>query len=146
MRAALKGQQLTDEWYYTTSTDLADKSISMGGVQPDTGRNVNGLKNAVSLLIETRGVGIGRMHIQRRVHTQVTAMASVLQHRQPRRRPEQAAPLHGQGNQPARPARSKPSSKPTRRPRNTSCHAGPGHRRRQGADVDWNSALALRKR
>ncbi|MDB5848940.1 MAG: peptidase, partial [Rhodoferax sp.] len=79
IRAALKSQQLTDEWYYTTSTDLADKSISMGGVQPDTGRNVNGLKNAVSLLIETRGVGIGRMHIQRRVHTQVTAMVSVLQ-------------------------------------------------------------------
>ena len=79
IRAALKSQQLTDEWYYTTSTDMDDKSISMGGVQPDTGRNVNGLKNAVSLLIETRGVGIGRMHIQRRVHTQVTAMATVLQ-------------------------------------------------------------------
>lgn len=79
VRAALKAQALSDEWYYTTSTDLADKSISMGGVQPDTGRNVNGLKNAVSLLIETRGVGIGRMHIQRRVHTQVTAIVSVLQ-------------------------------------------------------------------
>jgi len=79
LRAAWKTQALTDEWYYTTSTDLADKRISMGGVQPDTGRNVNGLKNAVSLLIETRGVGIGRLHIQRRVHTQVTAMVSVLQ-------------------------------------------------------------------
>jgi len=50
----------------------------MGGVQPDTGRNVNGLKNTVSLLVETRGVGIGRAHIQRRVHTQVTAMTSAL--------------------------------------------------------------------
>ncbi len=79
LRAAWKTQGLTDEWYYTTSTDLADKRISMGGVQPDTGRNVNGLKNAVSLLIETRGVGIGRLHIQRRVHTQVTAMVNVLQ-------------------------------------------------------------------
>lgn len=76
--AALKGQGLTSEWYYTTSTDLADKKISMGGAQPDTGRNVNGLKNAISLLLETRGVGIGRLHIQRRVHTQVTALASVL--------------------------------------------------------------------
>lgn len=53
--------------------------ISMGGTQPDTGRNVFGLRNAISLLIETRGVGIGRMHIQRRVHTQVTAAVSVLQ-------------------------------------------------------------------
>ena len=76
--AALKGQNLTAEWYYTTSSDLADKKISMGGTQPDTGRNVYGLKNAISLLVETRGVGIGRLHIQRRVHTQVTAITSAL--------------------------------------------------------------------
>ena len=76
--AALKNEGLSTEWYYTTSNDLQDKKISMGGTQPDTGRNVNGLKNAVSLLIETRGVGIGRLHIQRRVHTHVVAMSSVL--------------------------------------------------------------------
>jgi len=75
---ALKAQGLSAEWYYTTSTDLADKKISMGGTQPDTGRNVNGLKNTVSLLIETRGVGIDRLHIQRRVHTHVSALSSVL--------------------------------------------------------------------
>ncbi|RAR85551.1 murein tripeptide amidase MpaA [Paracidovorax anthurii] len=78
MVAALQGQGLTSEWYYTTSTDPADRRVSMGGTQPDTGRNVNGLKNAVSLLIETRGVGIDRLHIQRRVHTQVTAVTSAL--------------------------------------------------------------------
>jgi hypothetical protein len=78
MLASLKQQQLTSQWYYTTSTDLADKKVSMGGVQPDTGRNVNGLKNAVSILIETRGVGIGRLHLKRRVHTHVTAITSVL--------------------------------------------------------------------
>ncbi len=78
MMAALKAQGLTSDWYYTTSTNLEDKRISMGGTQPDTGRNVNGLKNTVSLLIETRGVGIGRMHIQRRVHSQVTAITSAL--------------------------------------------------------------------
>lgn len=76
--AALKAQGLSTEWYYTTSTNLADKKVSMGGTQPDTGRNVNGLKNAVSLLVETRGLGLGRLHIQRRVHTQVTALTSVL--------------------------------------------------------------------
>jgi hypothetical protein len=76
--AALKGQDLSTEWYYTTSADPADKKITMGGTQPDTSRNVNGLKNAVSLLIETRGAGIGRLHIQRRVHTHVTAVSSVL--------------------------------------------------------------------
>ena len=76
--ASLQAQGLSSEWYYTTSTDLADKKVSMGGVQPDTGRNVHGLKNSVSLLIETRGVGLGRLHIQRRVHTHVTAISSVL--------------------------------------------------------------------
>ena len=77
--ASLSEQGLTSEWYYTTSLDVADKKISMGGIQPDTGRNVNGLKNAVSILIETRGVGIGKLHLARRVHTHVTAMTSVLQ-------------------------------------------------------------------
>ena len=76
--AALKTQGLTSEWYYTTSTNPDDKKVSMGGAQPDTGRNVYGLKNAVSLLVESRGIGLGRLHIQRRVHTHVTALRSVL--------------------------------------------------------------------
>ena len=76
--AALKAQSLSSEWYYTTSADPADKSVSMGGVQPDTERNVEGLENAVSLLVDTRGVGLGRLHIQRRVQTDVTAVTSVL--------------------------------------------------------------------
>jgi hypothetical protein len=77
--ARLKAEGLSSEWYYTTSADdLADRKVSMGGVQPDTGRNVNGLRNAVSFLIETRGIGLGRTHFLRRVHTHVTAIASVL--------------------------------------------------------------------
>ena len=75
---SLQAAGLSVEWYYTTSTDLADKKVSMGGVQPDTGRNVNGLRNAISLLIETRGVGLGRVHLARRVHTHVVAVTSVL--------------------------------------------------------------------
>jgi len=76
--AALKGQGLATEWYYTTSSDLADKRVSMGDSRPDSGRNVSGLKNAVSLLVQSRGTGLGRLHIQRRVHTHVTAISSVL--------------------------------------------------------------------
>jgi hypothetical protein len=79
MLAALKAQGLSAEWYYTTSNDPADKKISMGGTQPDTGRNVNGLKNAISILIETRGVGLGRLHLKRRVYTHVVAIESFLQ-------------------------------------------------------------------
>jgi hypothetical protein len=78
MLQALRTQGLSTEWYYTTSTDLADKRVAMGGVQPDTSRNVNGLRNAISFLIETRGIGLGHAHLQRRVHTHVTAIASVL--------------------------------------------------------------------
>lgn len=75
---ALKTEGLSVEWYYTTSTDIADKKISMGGVQPDTGRNVHGLRNAVSVLIETRGIGLGRAHLLRRVHSHVVAITSIL--------------------------------------------------------------------
>lgn len=76
--AALKSRSLSNEWYYTTSTDPADRKVAMGGVQPDTGRNVAGLNNAVSFLIETRGIGIGRSHFKRRVYTHVTAIESLL--------------------------------------------------------------------
>ena len=76
--AALKGQGLTVEWYYTTSADPADRRVAMGSTLPETGRNVDGLKNAISLLIETRGADLGRLDIQRRVHSQVTALTSVL--------------------------------------------------------------------
>lgn len=77
-RAALESQGLNTFWYHTTSNDARDKVVSMGGVQPDTGRNVYGLRHAVSLLIETRGVGIGRAHYARRVHSHVLATLAVL--------------------------------------------------------------------
>ena len=75
---ALDNAGLTQSWYYTSSYDPNDKVVSMGGVVPDTGRNIAGLRNAVSFLIETRGVGIGRAHYKRRVYTHLTAMHSLL--------------------------------------------------------------------
>ncbi len=77
-RIALESQGLKTFWYHTTSNEGKDKTVSMGGVQPDTGRNVYGLRHAVSLLIETRGVGIGRAHYARRVHSHVLATLAVL--------------------------------------------------------------------
>ena len=79
VQKALTDQGQSTNWYFTTSSRLEDRSLSMGGPRPDTGRNVNGLHNAVSLLIETRGIGIGRAHIQRRVQSHVVAITSVLQ-------------------------------------------------------------------
>ena len=65
-------------WYYTTTYDVKDKRVAGGGTAPDIGRNYAGLQNAISLLVESRGVGIGRDSFARRVHTHYVVMASVL--------------------------------------------------------------------
>ena len=65
-------------WYYTTGYDVADKRVAGGGAAADIGRNYAGLQNALSFLVETRGVGIGRDSFARRVHTQYVVLASLL--------------------------------------------------------------------
>jgi hypothetical protein len=79
LQQALARAGLTHEWYYTNPTTPGDLRLNMGGMQPDTGRNVHGLKQSVSLLLESRGVGIGRLHLQRRVHSHAVALRSVLE-------------------------------------------------------------------
>jgi len=66
------------DWYHTVSADPADRRVSMGGAAPQLGRNAHGLTNAVSLLVETRGGGIGRTDFKRRVQAQLTAVGNVL--------------------------------------------------------------------
>ena len=75
---ALTDAGLSQSWYYASSYNMSDKVVSMGGVVPDTGRNIAGLRNSISFLIETRGVGIGRAHYKRRVYTHLAAMRSML--------------------------------------------------------------------
>lgn len=65
-------------WYYTTSYNMKNLRVSMGGTTPDIGRNFAGLQNAVSFLIESRGVGIGRENFGRRVHSHVMAITGLL--------------------------------------------------------------------
>lgn len=79
LQAVWAAEGLSSFAYHTTSPDARDKVVSMGGVQPDTGRNTNGLKPAISLLIEGRGVGLGRAHFLRRVHTQALAALAVVE-------------------------------------------------------------------
>lgn len=68
----------THFWYYTTSYNMKNLLVSMGGTTPDIGRNFGGLQNAVSFLIESRGVGIGREGFGRRVHSHVVSIGSLL--------------------------------------------------------------------
>ena len=78
-RTALQGAGHTVDDYHTTSNDAKDLNVAMGGVNADTGRNVGGLRNAISLLLETRGVGLGRAHYARRVQSHVVAAMGVIE-------------------------------------------------------------------
>lgn len=71
------GHRVAD--YHTSSANARDLAVSMGGVNADTGRNVGGLRHAISLLLETRGVGLGRAHYGRRVQSHVVAALAVIE-------------------------------------------------------------------
>lgn len=77
IRQAVQAEGLSDFWYHTTSAD-PKAPVAMGGVQPDTWRNIGGLRNAVSILHETRGIGIGKQHLARRVHSHVVAAEALV--------------------------------------------------------------------
>ena len=76
--ASLRAAGLSGDWAATTSADPADRRVSMAGVGPQIGRNAAGLRHAVSLLVETRGGGLGRADLKRRVQAQLVAVRSVL--------------------------------------------------------------------
>lgn len=78
IRAALAAEGHSTEWYYTNPMPAPRRRVSMGGVQADVGRNVYGLRHAVSLLLETRGIGLGHWHLGRRIHSHVVALRTVL--------------------------------------------------------------------
>jgi hypothetical protein len=79
IEAALQARGLSTYDYYTTALNNADKTVSMGGNAPGAARNTFALNHAVSFLIETRGVGIGRDSFQRRVATHYIAAKAVLE-------------------------------------------------------------------
>ncbi|HMN56243.1 MAG: M14 family metallocarboxypeptidase [Burkholderiales bacterium] len=78
IRRAVQAEGLSDFWYHTT-TARPDAPVAMGGVQPDTWRNIGGLRNAVSILHETRGYGIGKQNLARRVQSHVVAAQALLE-------------------------------------------------------------------
>jgi hypothetical protein len=78
--SALNAEGLSSEWPQRSVKTMAkaDKTIAWGDLQADSSVNVNGLKNRISLTVASRGADLERNYLQRRVHTQVTAIASVL--------------------------------------------------------------------
>ena len=78
IRRAVQAEGLRDDWYHTTSAD-PKSPVVMGGVQPDTWRNIGGLRGAVSILHETRGIGLGKAHLGRRVQSHVVAAQALLE-------------------------------------------------------------------
>jgi hypothetical protein len=75
----LNANGLTSFWYYTTSNSRKDAVVSMGGNNPGIARNAFGLQGAVSFLVETRGVGIGKEGWQRRVATHLLTARAVIE-------------------------------------------------------------------
>lgn len=76
---AFAANGLRDSIYYTTDQiNLEDKTLSMGGTGADALRNIGGLRNSIAFLLETRGVGIGKAHFERRVWTQFVAMRAMV--------------------------------------------------------------------
>lgn len=78
MEQDLQKLGLRVEWAHHPAGRPGERRMAMDGVDPDSLRNLQGLKNAVGLSVASRGEGLGRVHIQRRVHTQVNAIASAL--------------------------------------------------------------------
>lgn len=145
--AALATEGMTVEWYYSNPSTPGDLRMAMGGVQRDTARNVYGLRHAVSLLLESRGVGIGRLHLARRVHSQVVSMATVL--RQAARHADELASLQAAADAKVMAAACggravvRAVATPTSR---TLLMLDPVTGADKPVEVDWTSSLALRVR
>ncbi len=79
LEAAIAPHRLSSFVYHTLSSRSGDRTISIGGNAAGIARNAFGLMGAVSFLLETRGVGIGRDSYQRRVATHYVAIKALLQ-------------------------------------------------------------------
>lgn len=64
------------DWVFSASPN--DKTLRMGTVEPTSLQNISALKNAPSMTVQSRGADLRRTHIQRRVHTLVTALTAAL--------------------------------------------------------------------
>lgn len=78
---ALDAQRIRHDWYHVQPAvpeSGARPAFSMGGLSAGLARNAAGLRHAPTLLLESRGFDLGRLHLQRRVHAQVMAVDALL--------------------------------------------------------------------
>jgi len=66
-------------YVYLTGPFTPEGIVHTGGTAPGISRNYYGLTGAVSFLVETRGIGIGRQSFQRRVATHYLAAKGALE-------------------------------------------------------------------
>jgi hypothetical protein len=74
-------QGISHDWYHVEPAVPAAgglPALTMGGLSPGLARNAAGLRHASTLLLESRGFDLGRLHLQRRVHAQVLAVEALL--------------------------------------------------------------------
>ncbi len=77
--AASTAAGLSSYIYQTTPNERPeDKTVATGGNAAGIARNTFGLGGAVSILLETRGIGIGAQSFQRRVATHYLAVSAAL--------------------------------------------------------------------
>lgn len=60
---------LTHHTYFTTKSNRGEIIFNLGGSSPRSSSNIMALRGAVSMLMEVRGVGLGRTSYKRRVYT-----------------------------------------------------------------------------
>jgi hypothetical protein len=75
---ALGQAGFSTDWLHSVSADPADRSVAMGGVESGRLRNAAALRQAASVVVATRGGGLQRTHLARRVRAQVAATTALL--------------------------------------------------------------------
>ena len=77
-RKALDAKQLRHHDYFTTAKKFGEIVFNVGGINPRSTANAFSLGNSVAILMELRGVKIGKTSLKRRVCTAFTLAESYL--------------------------------------------------------------------
>lgn len=77
-KAAMDKRQLRHHDYFTTTRRYGEVIFNVGGINPRSTANAFALGNSVSILMEIRGVRLGKQSLGRRVYTFYTVAESFL--------------------------------------------------------------------